>query len=262
MPRDSPTLAALRGETGRVILALSGKDSMIAGCLAADLGFQIEAVHLYLVPDLLCIEEPLIDAAAKMGARYSTYPTHYLGRILHYGVLCDPMPEAPGDLTLPDVEDALRRRLGAEWVVAGRRLGEVNEFHHAAQMRRCRGRFEGVRRIEAIWDWSKAEVNGAFLPGGVCHDRDIPRPSPIGPSDKNGRGVGRGLNLFGRHLLWLWHVSQGRQLDMPRCAHRPNCWQRLCRQFPFAPAAVARYLHHGPEVESLKHHLALIRRSA
>jgi hypothetical protein len=252
----STALTALRQQTDTAILMLSGKDSMIAGALAADLGFRIHAAHLYLVPDLLCITVPLEHAAEQIGAAsFTTYPTHYLGRIRHHGVLCDPDPMYPADLTLPQVEDALRAKLGAEWIVAGRRLAEVNDFSYSKTLREHQGRCEGVRRVEAIWDWHKADVAAAFAPDGVCARRGIPRPAPIGPSDKNGRGVGRGLNLFGRHLLWLWRACRGEVPGMPPCPHSPTCWQRLCVAFPFAPAAVMRCLDHGPQVESIKHYL-------
>jgi len=224
---------------------LSGKDSMIVLALAANLGFKLHALHMYNAPDLACIEEPLQEAAARCGAEYFTLPTFQLGRVLHHGVLCDADPEAPANLGLHDIEEAARRRTGCEWIAAGRRVSDFGLPWQAQHMRKCQGVFRDLRRIEAVWDWQKADVLAAYEPGGVCHRRGIPFPVPVGPPNARG-GQGRGLNLFGRHLRWL--------RDRP-CPHTPSCWQRLCWQFPFAPAAVARLEHYGPQVEQIRTYL-------
>lgn len=227
---------------------------MIAGALAADLGFRLHAVHLYLVPNLLCIEQPLIEAAKKLGATYSSWPTHYLGRIKHYGVLCDADEEYPADLTEEQNESALRQNLGIDWIITGRRVSDYHQPGIVQTMRRLRGRYNDRRLCHGIWDWNLQDVKAAFDTNGVCRRRDISRPVPVGPSDAQGRGVGRGLNLFGRHLLWLWQACRGEIPGQPACRHTPTCWQRLCVSFPFAPGSVLRYLTHGPQVENLQHY--------
>lgn len=171
MPFHPPLLRQLREASGaRVILTgPSGKDSLLCLHLLLEAGFSVECMfRRETLGGIPCVEEQTERWVETARRRYPKQlgALHYvLGRdafahvrqgvlrLAHFGE----HPEV-AEVTREEVEDAVRRDTGLEWVVDGTRVDEMQVSYYAANMRQMRGWFPEKRKCCLIWDLRKREL--------------------------------------------------------------------------------------------------------
>ena len=227
-PANLPAVAALRAQTDRAALLLSGKDSIVAGIACKLAGIRIDVcAYMSLAPGILCLTEPLKTVADKLGARFVEIPHYEAARMRRWGVLGYPDPTCAESFSYEQVRDYLRKISGCQWIIEGLRTGEVRQKFHRERIEKRNGLGDN-RVCQAVYNQPLEWIRAQFRPGGMAHALGIEIPEAVGGvTNKRHQS---GFALTGQHVAWL----------RDKCKHSPPCLSVLEKHFPFARAAILR----------------------
>ena len=193
IPALKRRLEALREVSGgKVIVGVSGKDSLAVLDLLHRAGFELHPYHLYIVPGLEFRERWLRWLERRYDVEVLRWPHPDLSYLVRHGVYRHPLPEFPV-LEFNDVFDGLRRELGAEWIATGEKM--IDSLQRRGMMKRHAPEYlERDRRVAwPIADWNDRQVK-AYL-----RQRRIPLPPEYAAL---GRGWG-GSPFEKEAIRWL-----------------------------------------------------------
>lgn len=209
------------------VMVSGGKDSLctLDVCVRAFGAKNVVGVLMYLVKDLDVEWRHARKLEKRFGIRIEGVPHWELSRLLKN---CIFRPYVVGSenirqLKQVDVENYIRKTLGAEWIAWGNRAAD--SVVRNAYLKRIGGVDMKQRRFYPIWTWKKPDVYG------YLHGRKLPVPSITGGKVQMG-----GVSLDPECLRWLRDEE-------------PQDFAKILDVFPFAEAAVIQLerSHRGKE---------------
>lgn len=177
---------------GRVLVGVSGKDSLAVLDLLHAHGIQPVPYHLYIVPGCEYRERVLRWVERRYGVEVIRWPHPDLSLTIRTGLYRAPLPNFPA-LGFTEVFDALRQEARVAWIATGEKM--VDSLQRRGMMHRFRPHYmDEARRVAwPIADWNDRQVY-AYL-----RRRRIPLPPEYAAL---GRGFG-GSPLEREGMRWL-----------------------------------------------------------
>ena len=208
-------LKLVRRQTGALLIPFSaGKDSSAVLDLAVDLFPRVQPYYLYRVAGLAVMEGSLRRTEVRYGLSIVRLPHPDLSEVFANALLqphWTSLDVAPRKVTMPEVEAYVRAETGIDWVASGKRCSD--SLPRRAALRQCGGiDFDG-RRCYPVWLWNRRDVL-SYLAA-----KRIPTPLEFGRKEQGGLDF---------HLTTMRFLKE----------NHPDDWQRYCRVFPFAEAAI------------------------
>lgn len=204
--------------TKKVLVGFSGgKDSIVTLDLCMRYFERVQPFFMYLVPDISFQEETLEWYEQKYDCEIIRIPHFETSNFLKYGSFRDADLDVP-IVTTNDVYAHLRQQTGIEWIAAGERIKD-------SIVRR--GMIKGTgsidykrKRFFPVAYWSKKEILDYMKAKKLKMAKDS------------------------RVLGFSWHSLEGRELA-PIKEHFPDDFEKILQVYPYAGAAVERYLKYG-----------------
>lgn len=204
--------------TDSVLVGFSGgKDSIVTLDLCMRYFKKVQPFFMYLVPDISFQNEMLEWYENRYQCEIIRIPHFETSNFLKYGSFRDPDDQ----LHIVKTNDAyayLRQETGIEWIAAGER---VKDSIVRRGMIKGTGSIDFKRkRLFHVAYWSKNEI----LKYIKAKRLRIPRDSKV--------------------LGFSWHSLEGRELA-PIREHFPDDFEKIKAFYPYAEAAVERYVRYG-----------------
>lgn len=205
----------------RILVGLSGKDSIVTAALACDVFGRDNVVCFFkqLVVGVQCEIAPVQLAANRLGVELLVVQHEQMSQLLRRSI-CRPYVVGAENIRVlkqVDVENYVRVKTKISWCGYGHR--EVESLVRLAMLRRIQGFDLKGRRAYAIWKWKTPEVF-AFM-----KVRGLPIPTPLAQKYA-GQSGGIGLDPFS--MSWLK-------------THHPSDYALYERVFPYVGALVFRH---------------------
>lgn len=208
-------LSRLSAMHSAALVAFStGKDSLVVLDLCVRNFKRVVPFFMYLTRGLEIIESRIRQAESRWGVEVLQVPHWGLPNDMGQGIYCPKRPGFEGmkGYNAAHVYEDVRRQTGIDLVLTGDKKRDF--VSRRAAIRTNKDPYLAF----PIADWSNAEVM-AYL----SHQKIALPDSP---------GDATGIDLTTKSLLWL-HDHHRTDFDL------------LCRDFPFAPAVVARREYYG-----------------
>jgi phosphoadenosine phosphosulfate reductase len=207
--------------TDKVIVGLSGgKDSLVTLdlCIRAFGADRVKAFHMYLVRGLRCVEDGLRRCEQRYGIEVLYVPHWMLGQAYKNATYMPHRRRADGwrDMKLTDVEQAVRAKLGSDWIAYGHRMNDSIE--RVGMLSRNEGLDRTGHRVYPLRSWNEASVV-AYL-----RARRISLPPKLTILKRSMTGVS-----FHEDVL----IAIRDQF--------PDDFELIIEKFPFIEAKLARY---------------------
>lgn len=239
MSREADALALLErlaARTPKMLVALSGKDSIVVAELAARTWGARNVICWfgYHVLGLECLERPLERVCTRLKVELLKVPHWALTDIFKEGRFRPHLNEADDwpDAKYADTEAFVCKSTGIGWTAKGERVED--SMIRRAMLLQFRnkgtpGIDEPKHRVYPVWDWSRRDV-WAYI-----RRQRLPMPNTLG-SDSNNTG-------FGFTLKNLTYIRD----------HHPGDWRRVLEVFPFAEAIIKRAEYYPTKEETDGH---------
>lgn len=201
-----------------VIVAYSGgKDSVVTLDLCARHFKRVHAFFMYQVPELSFQEDILQWAERKYGIEIYRIPHFEVSDFYRGGMYCTPQPDLPR-VKISDIYAHVRQAFGCNWIAAGERAKD--SIVRNAMIKKSGSIDKGRGRLYPLAYWSKAQVL-AYI---EAHKLRISPESKV-----------LGHSFRSLHIDQICKVKE----------FYPEDFERICKAFPLAGAAVAHREMYG-----------------